>query len=160
MHLVIWDGFAQLAADPALQAADFVGRVTALAQHGPAYGVAQLVIADPVQLHTETATDVETTDRLRALLSDNVIALRINERIEHQLGGYMIAPTKLPREHGHALVLVAETHHRRDIVHTHLDLGRSRSDCEPCRRAATAPLGQGEASDPAEDPYLRGGVTR
>ncbi len=156
LHLVIWDGFAQLAADPALQAADFVGRVSELAQHGPEYGVAQLVIANPDQLHTETDTDTTTNNRLRTLLSDNVIALRINERIEHQLGGYMIAPTKLPREHGHALVLVAETHYRRDLVHTHLDLDldRSRSDCEPCQQAANAHLGQAEAS------HFPGGVTR
>jgi hypothetical protein len=172
LHLVVWDGFAQLAADPVLQGADFVGRVSELAQHGPEYGVAQLVIANPDHLHTDTGTDIAANARLRALLSDNVIALRINERIEHQLGGYMITPTRLPREHGHALVLVAETHYRRDTVHTHLDrdlepeagldagLGRVRTGCGPCQRAMTAERGEGTGPDQAGDTRPRDGATR
>lgn len=175
LHLVIWDGFAQLATDPALQAADFAGRVTALAQYGPEYGVAQLVIAAPAQLRADTDVDpdvVDTDARLRALLADNVIALRTDERSEHQLGGYLIAPTRLPREHGHALALIAEDGAgnravrgaHRDLVHTHLDLGRSRSDCTPCRRAANdqrdESRGESTAPHPARRPHLREGATR
>lgn len=159
LHLLIWDGLARLATDPALRAAHFVERVTALARYGPEYGVAQLVIADPTWLRA----DVDPDSRLRGVLSDNVIALRTGSA-GYLLGGYPIAPTRLPRERGHALVLVtdASTDPRPgcDLVHTHLDLGRHRSDCPPCSASAGAPLGDTAAPDPAGTLHLRDGATQ
>lgn len=166
LHLLIWDGFARLATDPTLQAANFVERVTALAQYGPEYGVAQLVIADPTWLRA----DVDPQGRLRAVLSDNVIALRVTGCAGYQLGGYTITPSKLPREHGHALVLRTEDPDAEDrgtgprpavdLVHTHLDLGRHRSHCPPCSTAAGSPSGDTPAPDPAAALHLRDGATR
>jgi hypothetical protein len=164
LHLLIWDGLARLATDPALRAAHFVERVTSLARYGPEYGVAQLVIADPGWLRA----DVDPGGRLREVLSDNVIALR-TRCAEYQLGGYPIAPTRLPRQRGHALVLIPEdrvtdasTDPRPgcDLVHTHLDLGRHRSDCPPCSTSAGAPLGDTAAPDPAGTLHLRDGATQ
>lgn len=94
--LLVWHDYPALARQMASSA--FAARVRALAEHGPDYGVAQLVTTAGLR-----AADYGGDTRLRALLADNVIALHGDRADALHIGGLLLTTANLSPGHAYAV---------------------------------------------------------